>query len=74
MTVTKDVGPQIGSFYFPKALKALSDLESTRAKHEKALAEVRELEVRVGELEEREKIWQAERRILLIRTGKNNEE
>ncbi len=47
-----------------KILQTLVDLESTKAKHEKAIAEDRELETRVSELEEREKLWQEERLML----------
>lgn len=74
MIITKGGEVMHDEAYFSQYIKTLSDLESTRAKHEKAAAEVRELETRVGELEERERLWQEERRILLIRVGKNNEE
>ena len=60
--------------YFPELLKYMSDLESTTVKSVQAEAKLRELEARVAELEECERHWQEERRILLRRIEDENEE
>ena len=60
--------------YFSKLLEHMSDLESTKAKNLKAEVQHQELEAKVAELEEREKLWQEERTILLRRVEDNNEE
>ena len=53
--------------YFSQLLKNMSDLESTEAKNSEAEAMLRELEAKVADLEENEKQWQGERRLLLRR-------
>ena len=60
--------------YFGQLLKSMSDLESTKSKNAAAEASLRELEARVAELEEKERHWQEERKILLKRVEDNNEE
>ena len=59
--------------YFGQLLKSMSDLESTKAKNAKAEAHLRELEAKVAELEESERHWQEERKILLRRVEENDE-
>lgn len=60
--------------YFSRLLMNMSDLEATKAKNYEACAKLRELEAKVAELEEKEKRWQKERKILLRRIGDKNEE
>ncbi len=59
--------------YLGGLLKSMSDLESTKAKKSEAEALRRELEAKVAELEENERHWQEERKILLRRVEDNNE-
>ena len=59
--------------YLGGLLKSMSDLESTKAKNSEAEALRRELEAKVAELEENERHWQEERKILLRRVEDNNE-
>ena len=59
--------------YFGKLLERMSDLESTKAKNLEAEAQLRELEAKVAELEERERLWQNERRILLLKVEDHDE-
>ena len=58
--------------YLGRLLKSMSDLESTKAKNYEAEAQLRELEAKVAELEENERHWQEERKILLRRVEDNN--
>ncbi len=58
--------------YLGGLLKSMSDLESTKAKHIVAEAQLRELEAKVAELEENERHWQDERKVLLRRIGDRN--
>ncbi len=61
--------------YFRHLARSMSDLESTKAKNAEAEYKLRELEAKVAELEECERHWQEERKILLRRVeGKNEEE
>ena len=59
--------------YLGGLLKNMSDLESTKAKNAEAEFKLRELEAKVAELEENERHWQEERRILLRRIEDENE-
>lgn len=54
-----------GLDYFGSLLKTQSDLEASRAKNAVAQAQLRELEAKVAELEERERHWQEERKVLI---------
>ena len=60
--------------YMPGLLKSMSDLESTKLKNAEAEAQLREMEARVAELEENEKDWQEERKVLLRRIEERDEE
>ena len=60
--------------YFGQLLKSMSDLESTKTKNAEAEASLRELEAKVAELEEQERHWQEERKILLKRVNKYRED
>ncbi len=60
--------------YFRHLARAMSDLESTKTKNAEAEYKLRELEAKVAELEESERHWQEERKILLRRVGDDNEE
>ena len=60
--------------YMPGLLKSMSDLESTKLKNAEAEAQLREMEARVAELEENEKDWQEERKILLRRIEERDED
>ena len=60
--------------YFGQLLKSMSDLESTKTKNAAAEASLRELEAKVAELEEQERHWQEERKILLKRVNKYRED
>jgi len=59
-------------YYFGRLLMNMSDLEAGKIKQAEAEAQLRELEARVAELEEKERHWQEERRILLRRIGDDN--
>jgi FtsZ-binding cell division protein ZapB len=63
----------VGNAYFRGLLKHMSDLESTKIKNAAAESQFRELEARVAELEEQERNWQEERKILLRRIGDNDD-
>ena len=60
--------------YMPGLLKSMSDLESTALKNAEAEARLREMEALVAELEENEKDWQEERKVLLRRIEERDEE
>ncbi len=53
--------------YLGELLKYMSDLEVSKSKNATAESKLRELEAKVAELEEHEREWLGERRILLRR-------
>ena len=62
-----------GYDYFSKLLKCAYELETSKAKNEQAIVALRELEAKVAELEEGERFWQEERKVLLNRIEDNHE-
>lgn len=58
--------------YFSRLLMNMSDLEASKSKNAEAEFRLRELEAKVAELEEKERHWQQERKILLRRIGDEN--